>query len=56
MHRPIINIRYHDRRLAYTGFSDMAAKRIGMSEDNLLDYLLTKGIFVTKDYLITLAK
>lgn len=55
MSHPVINIRDHSRNLVYRGFSDFAAKRLGMSEDSLLDYLLVKGYLITKKYIITFA-
>lgn len=55
MQRPVINIRDHSRNLVYRGFSDFAAKRLNMSEDGLLSYLLLKGCMITKEYIITFA-
>lgn len=55
MQYPVVNIRTHDTKLVYTGFSNLAAQRLGMSEDSLVTYLLARGIMVTENYLVTLA-
>lgn len=55
MQRPIINIRDHAQNLVYRGFSDFAARRLNISEDSLLNYLLGKGYLMTKEYIITFA-
>lgn len=52
----IVNVRnIHTGKFAYRGFSNLAAKRLNMLEDGMLNVLLERGVLLTQEYVITLA-
>ena len=50
---PVINVRHRDGGLAYVGYADRAAARLGYDLDAMLDVLLKDGWIVSPDYIIT---
>ena len=56
MHLPIIKVRLSaNRSLIMVGYAPRVAERFHLSEDKLLDHLLTDGFALLGPYVFTLA-